>query len=83
VVWNRHEAMVTIGWIDTLKTFAVVVENLKKSGVEVEIATVDINTFYDYNYKMEDDFFHLSWTEFDALVQELCVSSRMQTSEMP
>jgi peptide/nickel transport system substrate-binding protein len=58
--------MVASGWIDTLKASTIAVESLKEIGIEVEIKTVDINTFYDYNYKPEDDFFDLSWSEFDA-----------------
>jgi peptide/nickel transport system substrate-binding protein len=58
--------MVASGWVDTLKASTIARENLAEVGIDVEIKTVDINTFYDYNYKPEDDFFDLSWSEFDA-----------------
>lgn len=60
------ELMVPSGWVETLKASTLVKEQLAEIGLAIKLKTVDINTYYEYNYKPEDDQFDLSWSEMDV-----------------
>jgi peptide/nickel transport system substrate-binding protein len=58
--------MVPSEWTEMFKASTLIKEHLARIGLEIEISTMDIDTFYEYCYTPEDDEFDISWEEFDA-----------------
>ena len=53
-------------WTELFKASTIMKEQLKEVGLEMEIKTMDNDTYYELAYAPEDDEFDLTWEEFDA-----------------
>jgi peptide/nickel transport system substrate-binding protein len=60
------EMILPTEWTELFKASTVMKEQLKEVGLEMEIKTVDNDTYYELAYAPEDDEFDLTWEEFDA-----------------